>query len=108
MEASLLRLVEGIEGQTQTFRSLHPKVCEVPFSSISKLQLSIHEAKDFQTNGYLLTMFGEPETVLNRCTDALVQGHSRPIDEDYKMCFRDACTQLGGLGERLIALCDYR
>ena len=67
-------MVEGIEGQTQTFRSLHPKVCEVPFSSISKLQLTIHEARDFQTNGYLLTMFGEPETVLNRCASALVQG----------------------------------
>ena len=66
MEASLLRLVEGVEGHTQTFRSLHPKVCEVPYSSISKLQLTIHEARDFQTNGYLLTMFGEPETVLNR------------------------------------------
>ena len=50
LEASLLRLVEGIVGQTQTFRSQHPKVCEVPFSSISKLQLTIHEAPDFQTN----------------------------------------------------------
>ena len=39
MEASLLRLVEGVEGHTQTFRSLHPKVCEVPYSSISKLQV---------------------------------------------------------------------
>ena len=66
LEASLLRLVEGIVGQTQTFRSQHPKVCEVPFSSISKLQLTIHEAPDFQTNGYLVTMFGEPETILNR------------------------------------------
>ena len=70
MEASLLRLVEGVEGHTQTFRSLHPKVCEVPYSSISKLQLTIHEARDFQTNGYLLTMFGEPETVLNRSSSS--------------------------------------
>ena len=108
MEASLLRLVEGVEGHTQTFRSLHPKVCEVPFSSISKLQLTIHEARDFQTNGYLLTMFGEPETVLNRCGSALVEGQERNIDEDYKTAFRFACAQLGGLGERLIALCDFR
>ena len=72
MEASLLRLVEGVEGHTQTFRSLHPKVCEVPYSSISKLQLTIHEARDFQTNGYLLTMFGEPETVLNRSSSSHV------------------------------------
>ena len=70
MEASLLRMVEGVEGHTQTFRSLHPKVCEVPYSSISKLQLTIHEARDFQTNGYLVTMFGEPETVLNRSSSS--------------------------------------
>ena len=76
--------------------------------TVQSVQLTIHEARDFQTNGYLLTMFGEPETVLNRCASALVQGQERNIDEDYKTAFRFACTQLGGLGERLIALCDYR
>lgn len=108
IETALLRLVEGIEGNTGTFRSLHPKVCEIPFSPIIKFQLSIHECSDFQTNGYLLTMLGDPETVLNRCATALVQGQLRDIDEDYKGAFRYACTELGGLGERLVALADWR
>ena len=108
LEASLLRLVEGVEGSTGTFRSLHPKVCEIPFSPIIKFQLSIHEAQDFQTNGYLLTMFGDPETILNRCATALVLGHERSIGDDYRSAFRYACAELGGLGERLIAFCDFR
>ena len=38
----------------------------------------------------------------------MVQGQERNIDEDYRTAFRFACAQLGGLGERLIALCDFR
>jgi sodium/potassium-transporting ATPase subunit alpha len=108
IEAALLRLVEGVEGSSGTFRSLHPKVCEIPFSSVIKFQLSIHECQDFQTNGYLLAMYGDPQTVLNRCTTALVQGHERNIDDDYKNAFHYACTELGGLGERMVALADFR
>lgn len=84
IEAALLRLVEGVEGHTGTFRSMHPKVCEIPFSPIIKFQLSIHECADFQTNGYFLAMFGDPETILHRCNTALVQGVERNIDEDYR------------------------
>ena len=108
IEAALLRLVEGVEGSTGTFRSMHPKVCEIPFSPIIKFQLSIHECQDFQTNGYLLTTFGDPETILNRCATALVQGHDRTIDDEYRNAFRYACAELGGLGERLVALADWR
>ena len=108
IEGALLRLVEAVESHTGTFRSLHPKVCEIPFSPIIKFQLSIHEAQDFQSNGYLLTMFGDPETVLNRCATALVQGQERNIGDDYRNAFRYACAELGSLGERLIALADWR
>ena len=88
IEAALLRFVEGVEGHTGTFRSHFPKICEIPFSPIIKFQLSIHECADFQTNGYLLAMFGEPETVLNRCSTALIQGQERNIGDDYRNAFR--------------------
>jgi len=35
---------------------------------------TIHEAHDMQTNGYLVTMLGDPETVLTRCATALING----------------------------------
>lgn len=108
IDGALLRIVEALEGNSGTFRSLHPKVCEIPFSPIIKFHLTIHEAHDFQTNGYLLTMLGDPETVMTRCATALVSGQERTIDEDYRAAFRYACAELGSLGERLVALCDWR
>ncbi len=53
-------------------------------------------------------MVGDPETVLNRCSTALVSEHERDITDDYVAAFRKACAELGGLGERLVALADFR
>ena len=39
IDAALLRIVEALEGNTGTFRNLHPKVCEIPFSPIIKFHL---------------------------------------------------------------------
>ena len=48
IEAALLRLVEAVEGSSGTFRSMHPLVCEIPYSPIIKFRLSIHECADYQ------------------------------------------------------------
>ena len=37
---------------------------------------TIHEAHDIQTNGYLVTLLGDPETVLTRCSTALLNGQA--------------------------------
>eukprot|EP00095_Tigriopus_kingsejongensis_P006796 snap_masked-scaffold1064_size65302-processed-gene-0.1 protein:Tk06796 transcript:snap_masked-scaffold1064_size65302-processed-gene-0.1-mRNA-1 annotation:"sodium potassium-transporting atpase subunit alpha-like isoform x2" len=108
IEAALLRNVEAVEGQSGTFRSLHPKVCEIPFNPIIKFQFSIHECHDYQQNGHLVTLIGDPEAILNRCASAFVNGQERSIDDDYITAFRYACSELGGLGERLVALADSR
>lgn len=44
IDGALLRIVEALEGNTATFRKLHPRVCEIPFSPIIKFHLvsSIH------------------------------------------------------------------
>ncbi len=108
IEAALLRSVESIEGRSQDFRSLHPKVAEIPFSPIIKFQLSLHETPDVNTRGHLACMMGDPEAILNRSASALVDGQERPLDDDYMTAFRYACSELGGLGERLVALADRR
>ena len=87
-EQAILRCYEYIMRNSDEVRQSNPKICEIPFSPIIKFQLSIHECADFQTNGYLLAMFGEPETVLNRCSTALVQGQERNIGDDYRNAFR--------------------
>ena len=50
IEAALLRLIEAVEGSSGTFRSMHPLVCEIPYSPIIKFRLSIHECADYQVH----------------------------------------------------------
>lgn len=57
IDAALLRLVEALEGNTGTFRNLHPRICEIPFNPIIKFHLTIHEAHDFKANGYLVNLY---------------------------------------------------
>jgi hypothetical protein len=39
IDGALLRIVEALEGNSGTFRNMHPKVCEIPFSPIIKFHL---------------------------------------------------------------------
>ena len=46
--------------------------------------------------------------MLQRCGSALINGQERQIDQDYKNAFFYAMTELAGLGETVVALCDAR
>ena len=56
-EAALLKCCELSIGQVMQYRQKHKKVCEVPFNSTNKYQVSIHERED-KTDGsfHLLVM----------------------------------------------------
>ena len=43
------------------FRAAHEKVCEIPFNSTNKFQVSIHETSDPDEKRSLLVMKGAPE-----------------------------------------------
>ena len=105
-EAAILKCTELSLGNTMEFRSKNKKVCEIPFNSTNKFQVSIHE-QDGQ-NGYLLVMKGAPERILDRCTTILVDGQELPLDNEWKTKFNNAYMELGGLGERVLGFCDFQ
>lgn len=70
-----------------------------------RFQVSIH---DNDTNGYLLTMKGAPERIIDVCTTILVNGTEEPLDEKWKTEFDKAYDTLGSFGERVLGFCDYR
>jgi len=107
-ESGLLRCIESVEGNSGMFRQMHRRVAHIPFSPLTRIQVTVHEAADFQTHGYLGCMIGAPELVLQRCSMALVQGQERPVDQDFKNAFFYACNELTGLGETVVALADAR
>ena len=50
-EAALLKCVELSEGKITEFRAQRKKVCEIPFNSTNKYQVSIHECDDKDVPG---------------------------------------------------------
>merc|ERR1712142_1354435 len=49
---------------------------------------------------------GAPEIVFARCTTILVDGQDKIIDEVMGKRFKDACAELAGIGQRVLAFVD--
>ncbi|KAL7851307.1 hypothetical protein AOLI_G00216630 [Acnodon oligacanthus] len=103
-ESALLKCIELSCGSVHTLRQKNPKVCEIPFNSTNKYQLSIHEIEDSPT-GHLLVMKGAPERILDKCSTIMINGEELPLDDIWKDAFQGAYMELGGLGERVLGFC---
>merc|ERR1712180_325544 len=99
-ESALLKCCEMMIGNVESIRAKSPKICEIPFNSTNKWQLSIHEIPD--DTRYLLVMKGAPERILDRCTKIMINGEEQEMTEAYKTKFNDAYMELGGMGERVL------
>merc|ERR1711872_1089740 len=55
-EAAILKCTELSKGNVMDYRARNKKVCEIPFNSTNKFQVSIHETEDTNDNRYLLVM----------------------------------------------------
>merc|ERR1712002_806183 len=93
-------------GNVIEYRRKNKKVCEIPFNSSNKFQVSVHETEDPQDNRYLLVMKGAPERILDRCSTIVIDGTERPLNDGWKDAFNTAYMELGGLGERVLGFCD--
>merc|ERR1712088_1269522 len=105
-EAALLKCTELSTGDILKVRANNKKVCEIPFNSTNKYQVSVHEQAGQE--GYLLDMKGAPERILERCSTILVNGKELPMDDEWKARFESAYMELGGLGERVLGFCDFQ
>merc|ERR1719245_1887891 len=62
---SVLKRAELSNGNVMEYRKRNAKVCEIPFNSTNKFQVSIHETEDKNDNRYLLVMKGAPERIVD-------------------------------------------
>merc|ERR1711884_766382 len=106
-EAALLKCCELTMGKVMDFRQKNKKVCEIPFNSTNKYQVSIHETEDKSDPSYLLVMKGAPERILDRCSTIIIDGEEKELDDNWKDRFNTAYMELGGLGERVLGFCDF-
>ncbi|XP_057341392.1 sodium/potassium-transporting ATPase subunit alpha-B-like [Microplitis mediator] len=101
-ETGILKFCEHIHS-TKRYRANYPKITEVPFSSVTKYQLSIHRDDE----GYNIFMKGAPEIVIDFCINILsMDGTTRSLTAEDIFQAKRACTELGFLGERVLAYCD--
>merc|ERR1711937_843629 len=105
-EAALLKCTEISHGNVMEYRRRHKKVCEIPFNSTNKFQVSIHETDNKDDPRYLLAMKGAPERILDRCSTILINGKEEELTQEWKDRFNNAYLELGGLGERVLGFCD--
>merc|ERR1711892_1607472 len=106
-EAAILKCTELSKGNVMEYRKNNKKVCEIPFNSTNKFQVSIHESEDKSIDGYLMVMKGAPERILERCSTIVVNGKELPMSDQWKNSFETAYMELGGLGERVLGFCEF-
>merc|ERR1712172_414628 len=107
-EAALLKCCELTMGKVMERRQKNKKVCEIPFNSANKYQVSIHETDEKDDKRPLLVMKGASERILARCSTIVVDGEEKDLTDEWKENFETAYMELGGLGERVLGFCDYR
>merc|ERR1719295_1536679 len=106
-EAAILKCTELSKGGVMGYRAANKKVCEIPFNSANKFQVSIHESSDPADKGYIMMMKGAPERILERCSTICIDGKDLPLTQQWKDNFEAAYMELGGLGERVLGFCDF-
>merc|ERR1712123_211077 len=106
-EAAILKCTELSHGGVMDYRAKNKKVCEIPFNSTNKYQVSIHETADSDPRP-LLVMKGAPERIVERCSTIVVEGKEYPLNDEWKNSFETAYMELGGLGERVLGFCDFQ
>jgi len=110
-EAAILKCTElalksaGSDGGVMGYRAKNKKVCEIPFNSANKYQVSIHERED--GSSHRLVMKGAPERILDRCSTILINGKEEAITQEWRDAYNKAYLDLGGLGERVLGFCDF-
>ncbi|RWS23373.1 Sodium/potassium-transporting ATPase subunit alpha-like protein, partial [Leptotrombidium deliense] len=107
-EIAILKCMELTVGDIMNYRLKKRKVAEIPFNSVNKFHVTIHESSDGRGPYYLLCMKGAPEKILERSSTIFINGEERPLDEETKMAFNNAYLELGSLGERVIGFCDLK
>jgi len=112
-EAAILKCTElstkAEHGGVLAYRKKNPKVCEIPFNSTNKYQVSVHDTKSMdESQEYLVAMKGAPERILDLCSTIFINGEEKPLDQHWRDRFQRAYEELGGMGERVLGFCDFR
>ncbi|XP_059054065.1 sodium/potassium-transporting ATPase subunit alpha-B-like isoform X3 [Achroia grisella] len=88
----------------KSIRKKYPKIAEIPFNSVNKYQVSIHEHSE--ASNYIVVMKGAPECILARCTSIALDKSNADMTIEIRNAAEMACENLAKTGERILAFAD--
>ena len=101
-DIAILKCIEEKFGELIDFERLHPKVYEIPFNSVNKFQLTVHET----AKGYRIIMKGAPELIIQRCSTVYMEDANQPMNETWINRSNYHINKMAGMGHRVIGYCD--
>eukprot|EP01029_Cantina_marsupialis_P021357 TRINITY_DN50_c0_g7_i1.p1 TRINITY_DN50_c0_g7~~TRINITY_DN50_c0_g7_i1.p1 ORF type:complete len:1297 (-),score=480.05 TRINITY_DN50_c0_g7_i1:226-4116(-) len=102
-ESALIKLVQNKQDVVET-RKLSKKLCEIPFNSANKYQVSIHQLGE--SNNTVLVMKGAPERIISRCSHVLMNGEEVELTEELKNEIEEKQMTLQAEGRRVLGFCE--
>ena len=123
VESALLKCMELIHDQSESMRSQHPRRLQLPFSSVSKVHVVIHELNlslllrqrpqldafypsDHGAGPNLLMIKGAPEKILDRCSSWIHNGRERVLTGKDRQVLNQAFSEMCRRAERVVAFAD--
>lgn len=100
LEVSFLKSALNLGFSRDSFLAAEPRVAELPFSSVKKFMISLHQAE----TGYKLYEKGAGEIVLNKCSYFQKEGKVKPLTAKEKQALFVKYESLASSGFRVIAL----
>lgn len=99
-EEAILKFVEMTQpfGSPKLYRDRNPKLVEVPFSSSTKYQVSVHA---LESEGCLVVMKGAPERIIERCSTVLMEDSEVEFTDSVRSACDRACLSLAEQGTYL-------
>lgn len=114
-ESGLIKFAEPILSLEDTRRKAPMNVtpnetkCEIPFNSSIKYNVMIRDMRNYNgEESHIIMMKGAPERIWQRCSKVRVNGEDIERTEEWDEKFKQINSELGGLGERVLAFSRMR
>ncbi|XP_044259109.1 sodium/potassium-transporting ATPase subunit alpha-like isoform X2 [Tribolium madens] len=104
-EGAILKFVEVLNILGKNFKNSNPKLIEIPFSSTTKYQISVHALENKKC---LVAMKGAPEVVLERCSSIFHRNETKEMTPDLLQQCNSACLEFAEMGQRVLGFCDLQ
>jgi len=104
LEVSLLKSAVDLKISRENFLTKSPKLAELPFSSVNKFMISLHQ----EENSFLLYEKGAGEIILKKCSNFQDNGQIKKMTDSDGQRIKKSFEELTSSGYRVIALAYRR